>query len=82
MTLWEVFTEIEGKQHIIEQETEMFAHFFAAAANSQFYKKPIKGKDLYGKRNIISIEERQARFDRAVKLMGPDVIPIKRDRTS
>jgi hypothetical protein len=57
--------------------------FAATIANAPFKKK---FKDsLYKRRDdqkVISIEEHKKRFKKAIDLMGPDRIPIRRKRTA
>ncbi|MGG3737249.1 hypothetical protein [Aeribacillus pallidus] len=59
---------------------ELLAHFTAIIAKPHYKKRNLKGSDLYRRRDrkVVSLEERQKRFERAVKLMGPDAIPVKR----
>lgn len=55
----------------------LLAHFTAVLANP-WYKGKITGSKLYRRRDVprVSIEERQKQFERAVKLMGADAIPV------
>jgi hypothetical protein len=57
------------------------AHFTAVLARPFYKKKNLSARHLWKmrdeKRDVVSKEEHQRRFERAVKLMGPDAIPVK-----
>lgn len=61
---------------------ELLAHFTAILAKPHYKKRNLKGSDLYRRRDRkednVSLEERRKRFERAVRLMGPDAIPVTR----
>lgn len=80
MTYHETVTEIKADQWRFDRQMQVLSNFSAVIANPH-YKKHIKGKDLYtpmGEKKVVSIEEHKRRFNKAVALMGADVIPVRK----
>lgn len=82
MTFKELILEIEGEQFRFERQNELHAHFTASiiSANRSKGQRATKGTDLYNPNppEPVSLEERKKSFDRAVEMMGPDAIPVRK----
>lgn len=65
-----------------DEWAELQAHFTAQTVNVHLKKrKQIKGRDLYKRmddKEEFDKEEHDKRFQKAVDLMGPEAIPVKR----
>jgi hypothetical protein len=81
MTPCEIQAVIDGWEFRFEIQAELQAHFTAQIMNV-WTKKKYKGRDLYRSRTNNRVrektrEERQRQFEEAVRLMGPEVYPVK-----
>lgn len=79
MTLKEVKMHADAYWWRRDEMGSLLAHFTAVLANP-WYKGKITASKLYRRMDKpqVPLEERQKQFERAVKLMGADAIPVKR----
>lgn len=78
MTFKEYHLEVKAYRWRFDNEMSIFAHFTAVLANPH-YKKKLKADDIYSNKpkQVVDLEERRKRFEKAVALMGPEAIPVR-----
>ena len=80
MTIKEIRYHVKAYQWRQDEWGTLLAAFTSVIANP-WYKQDLKPSRLYRRRDsdhVISEEERRIRFERSKAIMGPDVIPVKR----
>ncbi len=83
LTYYETITEISGHQWRFDQKMTVIGSFAATIANAPFRKKFKESLYKTSKdKKAVSIKEHKKRFKKAIDLMGPDRIPVRRRRAT